>query len=59
MRFENEKLTIESRTSLLNRLQARYKGDTSLVDELIAERREEAQRETAEIEASLEKQAKT
>lgn len=59
MRFENEKLTIESRTSLLNRLQARYEGDTSLVDELIAERREEAQRETAEIEASLEKQAKT
>lgn len=53
MRFEDDKLIIESRAALLARVQARYAGsDKSLVDELIAERREEAKRETAEIESA-------
>ena len=45
-RLEGGRLVLESRRSLLERLQARYaEVEGSLADELIAERREEAERE--------------
>lgn len=44
--LENGKLVLESRQSLLARLQARYaEVEGSLADELMAERREETARE--------------
>lgn len=45
-RLEDGRLVLESRQSLLERLQARYaEVEGSMADELIAERREEAARE--------------
>lgn len=45
-RLEGGRLVLESRRSLLERLQARYaEVEGSLADELLAERREEAVRE--------------
>lgn len=45
-RLEGGRLVLESRRSLLERLQARYaEVEGSLADELLAERREEAARE--------------
>ncbi len=44
---EEGRLVLEPRQALLARLQARYTGiEGSMVDELIEERREEAQRES-------------
>lgn len=45
-RLEGKQLVLESRQSLLERLQERYKDvEGSMADELLAERREEASRE--------------
>lgn len=49
---EDERLVIESRDAVLRRMQRRWReadGSESPVDELIAERREEARREQAEL----------
>ncbi|MEM7711657.1 MAG: AbrB/MazE/SpoVT family DNA-binding domain-containing protein [Pseudomonadota bacterium] len=51
-RVEDGRLVLEELQSTVRRMQAKfqeyYRGDGSLVDELIAERREEARREAME-----------
>jgi AbrB family looped-hinge helix DNA binding protein len=52
-RIEDGRLVLETRDSIVRRLQARFSHippEVSLVDELIAERREEARREAEEME---------
>lgn len=49
-RVENDRLVLERRATILDRLQTRFAGSApqgvSLADELIADRREEARRES-------------
>jgi bifunctional DNA-binding transcriptional regulator/antitoxin component of YhaV-PrlF toxin-antitoxin module len=51
-RVENDGLVLEKRETILRRLRARFAhipADVSLVDELIAERREEARRDAEDV----------
>lgn len=53
MRLENAQVVLESKQAAVERLQARFAHlGGHVVDELIEERREEAKRETAEIEGN-------
>jgi antitoxin PrlF len=53
-RVESRRLVLEPRGEILDRLRAELRGatqpGTSMVDELLAERRREARREAAELE---------